>query len=105
VSDERLIVRVTISFFEDLDRQLPPERGPLGQPSRADFQAFELVEIIDGFATGFDQLPELIAGRGDYRLMMSTGMLVRAYTVIAQRASDGAVELISLELDLGQDWS
>jgi hypothetical protein len=105
VSPDRLAVRVTISFFEDLDRQLRPERGPFGEPSTADFQAFELVEIIDGFATGFDQLPELIAGRGDYRLMMATGRLVRAYTVIGQRASDGAVELISLELDLGQDWS
>ena len=46
MSQDRLAVRVTISFFEDLDRQLRPERGPLGQPSRADFQAFELVEII-----------------------------------------------------------
>ena len=35
--------------------------------------------------------------------MMSTGILVRADTVIAQRAPDGAVELIWLELDLGRD--
>jgi hypothetical protein len=34
------------SWRGKLDRQLRPERGPLGQPSRADFQAFELVEII-----------------------------------------------------------
>jgi hypothetical protein len=105
VSEERLTVRVALVFFEDLDRQLGPERGSLGQPSAADFQASELVEIVDRFATGFEQLPELIVGRSDYRLLMSTGILVRAYTVIGQRAPDGAIELTSLELDLGQDWS
>lgn len=105
MSEKRLTVRVALAFFEDLDRQLGPERGPLGEPSAADFQASELIEIVDRFANGFEELPEPIVGRRDYRVLMSTGILVRAYTVIGQRAADGAIELTSLELDLGQDWS
>lgn len=105
MSEARLTVRVALAFFDDLDRQLGRERGLLGQPSAADFQASELIEIVDRFATGFEDLPELIVGRSDYRILMSTGILVRAYTVIGQRAADGAIELTSLELDLGRDWS
>lgn len=99
MSSQRRTVRATPRFFEDLDRQLRPERGPNGEPSTADFQAFELLEIIETIATRFDDLPELIRGRGDYRVLIAAGSLVRAYTVTAQLASDGAVELISLELD------
>lgn len=105
MNEERLTVRVALAFFEDLDRQLSPERGQLGQPSAADFQSSELVEIVDRFATGFEALPELIVGRSDYRVLRSTGILIRAYTVIGQLAPDGAIELTSLEVDLGQNWS
>lgn len=101
MSPDRLAVRATAAFFEDLDRQLGAERGPNGEPSTNDFQAFELLEIVDRFATSFFDLPELIPGRGDYRILISTGMLVRALSVIGQLAKDGAVELISLDLDVG----
>ena len=47
-------------FFEDLDRQLPAERGPEGQPSTNDFQVFELLRIVERFAVGFEDLPRLI---------------------------------------------
>lgn len=43
MSDERLIVRATAAFFEDLDRQLPAQRGANGEPSVNDFQVFELL--------------------------------------------------------------
>ena len=91
-------------FFEDLDRQLHAERGPDGEPSSTDFQAFELLEIIETFATRFDELPALITGRQDYRVLIAAGTLVRAYTVVAQLAADGAVELISLDLDTSTEW-
>lgn len=104
MSADRLTVRATSRFFEDLDRQLSSERGPNGEPSANDFQAFELLEIVERFATGFPDLPPLIAGRDDYRVLIAAGMLVRAFTVVGQLASDGAVELIALELDLGPDW-
>lgn len=102
---ERREVRATVEFFEDLDRQLRSERGPNGEPSTNDFQTYELLEIVERFATGFDELPEVIAGRSDYRVLIATGMLVRGYSVIGQLASDGAVELIGLDLDLGTDWT
>jgi hypothetical protein len=105
LSDQRVVVRATLTFFADLDRQLRAERGPNGEPSTNDFQAFELLEIVERFATGFWQLPELIPGRTDYRLLIATGQLMRAFSVVGQLAPDGAVELISLEIDTGNDWT
>ena len=97
---ERRPVRTTIGFFEDLDRQLRAQRGPNGEPCATDFQAFELLEIVETFATRFDDLPELIPGRPDYRILVAAGQLVSAYAVAAQLCSDGAVELLSLDLDV-----
>ena len=97
-------VRASAAFFEDLDRQLGTERRPNGEPSRTDFQTFELLDIVERFATGFDDLPTLIEVRRDYRVLMSTGPLVRIYSVIGQLRSDGAIELLALDLDLGSDW-
>lgn len=105
MSSDRFEVRASSSFFEDLDRQLRNERGPNGEPSTTDFQTFELLGIVDRFATEFEDLPELLPGRNDYRVLLATGVLVRAYTVVGQLRPDGAVELLTLELDLGTDWS
>jgi hypothetical protein len=104
VSADRRAVRALASFFEDLDRQLPSFRGPNGEPSTNDFQAFELIRIIEQFALGFDQLPELIAGRLDYRIMVVSGVLVPRLSVVGQIAPDGAVELIQLDIDLDASW-
>ncbi len=98
---ERLSVRTTPSLFEDLDRQLGRERGPNGEPSVTDFQVHEMLAIVERFAVGFQELPELFAGRPDYRVLISTGVLVRGFSVIGQLAPDGAVELVGLEVDLG----
>lgn len=100
MSDERLIVRATASFFEDLDRQLPVQRGAHGEPSVNDFQVFELLRIVDRFASGFDDLPELIPGRPDYRIFIGTGVLAPMVSVIGQKSPDGAVELVQLDLDV-----
>ncbi len=98
---DRRDVRVDAAFFEDLDRQLKIERGPNGQPSAIDFQSIELMEIVERFATGFDSLAPLFDGRTDYRVLVKGGLLVRAMKIIGVLASDGAIELIGLELDLG----
>ena len=97
---QRRTVRATRAFFDDLDRQLPAERGPGGQPSRGDFQSQELLEIVEAFASGFDDLPPLVVGRLDYRVLVTKGRLVSAMAVVAQLARDGAVELVQLSLDL-----
>ncbi len=104
MSGQRRPVRATSAFFDDLEAQLGAERGPRGEPSVNDFQTFELLRIVEVFATGFEDLPELIEGRAEYRLLISTGLLVSRFSVLGQLASDGAVELISLELDLEPGW-
>lgn len=105
MSGARREVRATLEFFHDLDRQLPSERGPNGEPSTSDSQTFELLEIVEKFAVGFSDLPALIPGRDDYRILLATGVVVRAYSVVGQASPDGAIELISLDLDTEVDWS
>lgn len=100
---DRRPVRATYGFFEDLDRQLSSERGPNGEPSTADFQTIELLRVVDRFAVRFDDLPELIPGRSDYRVLLISGVLVRALNVVGQLASDGAIELVSIDIDLSWD--
>ena len=97
-------MRATPRFFEDLDRQLRSERGPNGEPSTNDFQVFELIRIVDRFAVDFDVLPRLIAESDDYRVLVMSGTLVSGFSVIGQLASDGAVELVQLDIDLELDW-
>jgi len=105
VSGERREVRATLDFFHDLDPQLSSERGPDGEPSTSDFQTFELLEIVEKFALDFDTLPALIQGRDDYRVLIATGVVLRADSVVGQSSPDGAIELISLDLDADVDWS
>jgi hypothetical protein len=85
----RRTVRATQWFFEDLDRQLPAERGPAGQPSTNDFQVFELLRIVERFAIGFDELPRLIPGRDDYRILIAVGVLLLRFSVVGELAPDG----------------
>lgn len=96
----RRTVRTTADFFVDLDAQLRPERGPNGEPSVHDFQVFELLRIVERFATDTDELPELIAGRAEYRILITAGLLVPRLSVVGQLAADGAVEPIELDIDL-----
>ena len=104
MTSARRRVRPTPEFFQDLDRQLPAERGPGGIPSRTDFQAYELFSIVERFATGFDDLPELISGRSDYRVLVAVGTIVAAVSVLGQLAPDGTVELVGLKIDLQPLW-
>lgn len=67
-------VRFTRDFFLDLARQLPERRGLAGQPSRIDFETHDLQMIVGRFAADWDDLPELIPGRADYRVLISVGV-------------------------------
>ena len=96
---ERRTVRATPAFFADLDRQLPPARGGRDLPSRGDFQAYDLLAIVERFAIGFHDLPQPIGGREDYRVLITAGRLVAAVAVTGQLAADGAVELVELDID------
>ena len=100
----RRVVRATARFFQDLDRQLPDERGPNGEPSTNDFQVLDLLRIIEEFATRWDELPQLIPGRPQYRILLATGNVVARFAAIAQLAPDGAIELLQLDLDNNAGW-
>lgn len=96
----RRTVRAAPDFFAHLDRQLGAQRGPAGEPSAADFQAYELLPIVEEFASHWDELPELIPGRPDYRLLIKTGRLIPMISIVGQLAPDGAIDLTEVHLDL-----
>jgi hypothetical protein len=97
VTGPRRQVRATAQFFLRLDQLLPAERSG-GRPSRVDFEVHELLRAVEEFATRFDELAPLIPGRADYRVLIATGRLVFAYSILGQLARDGAVELVDIEV-------
>jgi hypothetical protein len=97
---ERRPVRVDLRFLEQLDAQLGEERGPNGEPSRIDFLRFELPTLEDEFALRFEDLPEVIPGRTDYRQVITAGRLVPFIAIVGQLTPDGSVLLLGVELDL-----
>lgn len=104
MGDERRSASVSHAVFDELDRVLGAERGSNGEPSVNDFLTIDLLPIVDAFATRFDELPEAIVGRADYRLLISAGVLVRGVAVIGQQTSDGSIELLHIRLDLDTEW-
>lgn len=93
---ERRVVRVAPAFFDQLDEQLPAERGPRGEASAADFVVIELPAVVERFASDFDGLPELIEGA---RVLIAAGLLVRAFAVYGVLLTDGAIELIGITIE------
>jgi hypothetical protein len=104
VTAGRRTVRATQRFFEDLDRQLPAERGPNGEPSTNDFQVLDLLRIVERFAVGWDDLPRLFSDRPQYRILIAAGNVVARFAVIGQLAPDGAGELVQLDIDTESTW-
>lgn len=99
MASARRPVRAAPSFFADLDEQLPPERSPDGGPSAHDFLVYDLLRAVEVFTTDFDDLPALFAGREDYRVLIAAGVFVPRFAVVGRLASDGAIELIELDID------
>ena len=99
-SGPRRIVRVTDSFFEQLDEQPGASRGPNGEPSSTDFLVMELPAVVERFAIDFDSLPELLEGLSASRMLIASGVLVRAFAVFGLLMADDSIELIGVELDM-----
>jgi hypothetical protein len=104
VTSERRRVRVSHDVFDQLDRELGAERGLNGEPSVNDFLTIDLLPIVDAFALRFDELPEAVPGRPDYRLLIAAGVLIRRVAVIGQLTTDGTVELLHIRLDFDTEW-
>jgi hypothetical protein len=97
----RRVVRVLPDLYRALEAQLPEDRGPNGEPTVAEFAGSDLLDIVDTFADLWDQLPQPIPGRSDYRELILTTRLVPHAVVRGQLSPvDGAVEIADIELDL-----
>ena len=92
----RRLVRSTEDFWASLDLALPAGK----EPSWHAFAARDLPDIVERFATEWDELPPLIQGRTDYRLLIGAGHVVAFYAVEAQLAADGAVELVFVSVEV-----
>lgn len=92
-------VRVTQAFFDQLDSQLGPERGPNGEPSATDFIALQLPAIIERFATDFDELPEIVPGVPAGRMLIAPGVLVLVVAVFGLLTDDDTIDLTGITID------
>jgi hypothetical protein len=102
----RRVVRVLASLFEQFDLQLPSERGPEGEPTAAEFAASDLLDIVEAFATLWDELPVRIIGLPDYRDLITATRLVYAVRVRGQLSPvDDAIELTDIVIDLHGPYS
>lgn len=99
MTPQRRAVRVSESFFEQLDVLLPADRGPGGEPSATDFLVIDLPAVVDQIATTFDDLPEVIEGVPSARMLISTGRLVRYFAVYCLEATDGSIDLIGIDVE------
>lgn len=91
----RRAVRTTEDFWAALDHALPTGT----EPSWHAFAARDLPRAVERFATQWDTLPLLIAGRPEYRLLIDAGEVVAVYAIEAQLAPDGAIELVTVTID------
>lgn len=98
--NQRREVRVTSSFFAELDQQLGPDRGADGKPSATDFVVLDLPTIVEEFASNFDDLPESAAGIPSARMLIGVGRLVPAFVVHGVEVIDGVIHLTGIDVAL-----
>jgi hypothetical protein len=96
---ERRTVRVTDSFFDQLDTYFGTERGAFGEPSATDFIVLELPAIVERFATDFDGLPEIVDVVPAGRMLITAGVLVQAIAEFGLATSETTVDLIGLTVE------
>lgn len=96
---DRRIVRVSSSFFDQLDEHLRAERGTDGEPSATDFIVLELPAVIERFGTDFESLPEVIDGVPGGRMLIAPGLLVRSFAVYGLLIADGSIDLVGITIE------
>jgi hypothetical protein len=95
----RRIVRVSPSFFDALDAQLPADRGATA--SANDFAAFDVLEIVEVFATRWDELQRHPRDKsGQLRIYAASSRLVAHYAVAGLGTADGSVDLLDITIDV-----
>lgn len=91
-------VRFLPQFFEELDQQLPTERGHDGAPSATDFLLYDLPTIRDALASDFERNTLEVAGAEPIRVLIGSGTLVRAVAVYAFLTPVGVVAVIGVAI-------
>ena len=97
---DRRPVRVTESFFRQLDELLPPQRTTSGAPSATDFLLHDMPRIIDRLADDFETATLPVDEEPRIRMLIASGSLVAFLVVYATIAADGVVEILSLDVEI-----
>lgn len=95
-------VLTSADYWASIQAAFPAERGADGTPSFDDYEEIEHPQVVNVFAERFDQLPQFIVGRADYREHYYFGRIVYLIVVRAQLRQDGTVELLEAIVDT--DW-
>jgi hypothetical protein len=66
---------------------------------RSDFIVLELPPIVERFAVDFDGLPEIVEGVPAGRMLITSGVLVRAVAVFGLATSDTTIDLIGVTIE------
>ncbi len=96
---QRRQVRVSPSFLDRLDELLPAEHSASGAPSTANFLLHEIPPLIDVLAVDYDATTLAVESVPGVRVLIAAGVLVPYVALSTVVASDGAIEIIYLEVD------
>ncbi len=97
------LVRFLPQFFDELDLQLPDQRGAGGAPSAADFLLYDLPSMRDRLATAFELNTLAIIGADSIRVLIGSGTLVRAVAIYAYVDDDDYVAVIGIDIESATD--
>ncbi len=93
-------VRFLPQFFDELDRQLPDDRGIDGSPSAADFLLYDLPSIRDLLASDFERYTLATLDTAPVRVFIGSGTLVRAVAIYAYLEDDDIVAVVAIDIQV-----
>ena len=96
-------VRFLPQFFDELDSQLPTQRGPDGAPAAADFLLYDLPPIRDLLASNFERNTLEVIGAEPVRVLIGAGTLVRSVAVYAYLESDEMIAVLAIDIETATD--
>ena len=88
-------------FFDRLDLLLPSERADSGIPSATDFIVYDLSPILDALAEDYESETLPLPGTTE-RAVVASGITAKYIAITVRLGSDERIEVVSIELDLGQ---
>lgn len=96
-------VRFLPQFFDELDSQLPDQRGADGSPSAADFLLYDLPSIRDLLASDFERYTLAVPETGPVRAFIAAGNLVSSVAIYAYLDDEDTVAVVAIDIHLAAD--